>query len=202
MSRYTNVKVNISEGQKDKIKRALDARCDCVSIRLSHDDLLGEHVLALTHAQINKMKKAYENGTGVTIKMSKTQLDHNTKVEGGFIGAILPFLATAGKFLLSSVLPGLAQGALAGVGSAAASKVIDKISGSGVIYIRKGDRTAKIVQQGEGLFLKPWRGSGLDGQGDGLYMKTGKGLFMKTGKGLILGPNSPFSNIPLLGWLL
>ena len=203
MSRYTNIKVNISEGQKDKIKRALEAGCDGVSIRLSHDDLSGEHVLALTQAQINKMTKAYENGKGVTIKMSKTQLVHNAKVEGGFIGAILPFLATAGKFLLSKVLPGLATGALAGVGSAAASKVIDKISGSGgVIYIRRGDRNAKIVQQGEGLYLKPWRGSGLDGQGDGLYMKTGKGLYMKTGKGLILGPNSPFSNIPILGWLL
>ena len=203
MSRYTNIKVNISEGQKDKIKRALEAGCDGVSIRLSHDDLSGEHVLALTQAQINKMRKAYENGKGVTIKMSKTQLVHNAKVEGGFIGAILPFLATAGKFLLSKVLPGLATGALAGVGSAAASKVIDKISGSGgVIYIRRGDRNAKIVQQGEGLFLKPWFGSGLDGKGDGLYMKTGKGLFMKTGKGLILGPNSPFSNIPILGWLL
>ena len=39
MSRYTNIKVNISEGQKDKIKRALEAGCDGVSIRLSHDDL-------------------------------------------------------------------------------------------------------------------------------------------------------------------
>src|SRR5678815_578203 len=197
MSRYTNIKVNISEGQKDKIKRALEAGCDGVSIKLSHDDLRGEHVLAITHAQVNKMMKAYENGKGLTIKMSKTQLIHNAKVEGGFIGAILPFLATAGKFLLSSVLPGIATGALSGLGSAAASKVIDKISGSGAIYIRRGDRTAKIVQQGEGLFLKPWFGSGLNGQGDGLYMKTGKGLFMKTGKGLILGPNSPFSNIQI-----
>src|SRR5678815_114613 len=203
MSRYTNIKVNISEGQKDKIKRALKAGRDNVSIKLSHDDLIGEDVLALTQRQINKMIKANENGKGVTIKMSKTQLVHNVEVEGGFIGAILPFLATAGKFLLSKVLPGLATGALAGVGSAAASKVIDKISGTGgVIYIRRGDRTAKIVQQGEGLFLKPWFGSGLDGQGDGLYMKTGKGLFMKKGTGLILGPNSPFSNIPILGWLL
>src|SRR5688572_13922725 len=201
MSRYTNIKLNISEGQKDKIKRALEAGCDGVSIRLSYDDLSGEHVLALTKAQINKMWKAYDNGKGVTIKMSKTQLEHNKKVEGGFIGAILPLLATAGKFLLSKVLPGLATGALAGVGSAAASKVIDKISGSGgAIYIRRGDRTTKIVRQGEGLFLKPWFGSGLDGKGNGLYMKTGKGFV--DGSGLILGPNSPFSNIPILGWLL
>ncbi|KAH3898424.1 hypothetical protein DPMN_022655 [Dreissena polymorpha] len=28
--------------------------------------------------------------------MSKTQIEHNAKVEGGFIGAILPALATAG----------------------------------------------------------------------------------------------------------
>src|ERR1043165_7070569 len=121
MSRYTNVKVNISEGQKDKIKRALGAKCDGVSIRLSHDDFSGEHVLALTRAQINKLTKAYENGKRVTIKMSKTQLVYNAKVEGGFIGAILPFLATAGKFLLSSVLPSLATGAMAGIGSAPAA---------------------------------------------------------------------------------
>ena len=55
MSRYTNIKVNISEGQKDKIKRALEAGCDSVSIKLSHDDLSGEDVLALTQRQINKM---------------------------------------------------------------------------------------------------------------------------------------------------
>src|SRR5688572_9835749 len=105
MSRYTNIKVNISEGQKDKIKRALEAGCDGVSIRLSHDDLRGEHVLAITQAQINKMMKAYENGTGVTIKMSKTQLEHNKKVEGGFIGAILPFLATAVNFFFPAYYP-------------------------------------------------------------------------------------------------
>jgi len=200
MSRYTNVKVNISEGQNDKIKRALEAQCDGVSIRLSHDDLLGEHVLALTQAQINKMAKAYQNGKGVTIKMSKTQLVHNAKVEGGFIGAILPFLATAGKFLLSSMLPSLAQGAMAGIGSAAASKVVDKISGSGVLYINKNGITGKVKAAGDGLYLSPWP-KGIS-MGSGLYMKTGQGLFMKSGDGLILGPNSPFQNIPLLGWLL
>lgn len=200
MSRYTNVKVNISEGQKDKIKRALQAGVDGVSIRLSHDDFSGEHVLALTRAQINKMRKAYNSGTGTTIKMSKTQLLHNAKIEGGFIGAILPFLATAGKFLLSSVLPSLVTGAVTGIGSAAASKVVDKISGSGVLYVKKGGTAYKVRPDGNGLYLSPWpKGSSM---GSGLYMKTGKGLYMKTGKGLILGPNSPFRNIPILGWLL
>src|SRR6218665_1582254 len=113
------------------------------------------------------------------------------KSKADFIGAILPFLATAGKFLLSSILPGLATGALTGIGSAAVSKVVDKISGSGVVYVKKGGRNYKIVHQGKGLYLKPWLGSGVEG--DGLYMKTSKGI--------LLGPNSPFQNIPLL-WLL
>jgi hypothetical protein len=46
--------------------------------------LNGDHVLALTKAQINKMGKAYNNGAGVLVKLSKTQLGHNMKVEGGF----------------------------------------------------------------------------------------------------------------------
>ena len=200
MSRYMNIKVNISEGQKDKIKRALHAGCDGVSIKLSRDDLTGEDVLALTQAQINKMMKADQNGKGTTIKISKSQLAHNAKVEGGFIGAILPFLATAGKFFMSSLLPSLAQGAMAGIGSAGASKLVDKISGSGVLYINKDGIAGKVKAAGDGLYLSPWpKGSSL---GSGLYMKTGNGLYMKQGSGLILGPNSPFRNIPILGWLL
>ena len=56
MSRYTNIKVYVSEGQKDKIKRAVESGMG-VNIRLSHEDLSGEHILALTRAQINKMIK-------------------------------------------------------------------------------------------------------------------------------------------------
>ena len=72
MRRYVNVKVNISEGQKAKIKQAIEAS-QAVSIRLSHSDFNGEHLLALTQAQVNKMTKADQNGTGITIKISKTQ---------------------------------------------------------------------------------------------------------------------------------
>lgn len=97
MNRYTYIKVHVSEGQKDKIKRAVEAGMG-VNIRLSHGDLSGEHILALTKAQINKMAKAYRGGTGITIKLSKSQLHHNMKVEGGFLPALLPLLATAGSF--------------------------------------------------------------------------------------------------------
>ena len=201
MSRYVNVKVNISEHQKKKIKQAIQSGTS-VSIRLSHEDLSGEHVLALTQAQINKMSKAYQSNKGMTTKMSKTQLKQNEKVEGGFIGSILPFLATAGRFLLSNAVPALATGLLSGVGSAAGSKVVDKISGSGVMYLKKNGMGCKLIPEGQGLHLTPWgRGSSV---GEGLYMKNGSGMYMKikTGSGLLLGPNSPFKNIPILGMIL
>lgn len=198
MSRYTNVKINISQGQIDKIKHAIQAGSQ-VSIRLSHSDLNGEHILALTSAQVNKIAKAYQSGTGVTIKLSKTQLEHNTKIEGGFIGALLPMLATAGKFLLSSVLPMLATGALTGVGQAVGSTAVNKIAGNGIVYVKKNGMGMKMRAAGNGLYLSPWnKGSAV---GEGMYLKAGNG-YEATGSGLLLGPNSPFSRIPILGMLL
>ena len=35
MTKYTNVKVNISEGQKEKLQHAIKASCSAVSIRLA-----------------------------------------------------------------------------------------------------------------------------------------------------------------------
>ena len=84
MTQYTNFKVNVSDGQKEKIRKALQSGTG-VSIRLAHENLNGEHVLALTRAQIDKIAKAYKNGNGTTIKLSKTQIEHNMKVEGGFL---------------------------------------------------------------------------------------------------------------------
>jgi len=135
MTRYTKVKLNISQGQIDKIKKAVQAGSQ-VSIRLAHENLTGEHVLGLTQAQINKITKAYQNRTGVVLKMSATQLRHNAKIEGGFLPLILPALATAGKFIASNILPALATEALCGIGAAAGSKVVDKVVGNGVVYLK------------------------------------------------------------------
>ena len=53
--------------------------------------------------------------------------------------------------------------------------------------------------KGNGLYLTPHRRlSGL--HGDGLYLKRGSTI--QEGSGLILGPNSPFKNIPILNLLL
>ena len=200
MNRYTNIKVNVSEGQKAKIKKAVQARTG-VSIRLTHKDLSGEHVLALTQAQVNKMTKAYESGTGMTVKMSKTQLAHNMKeVEGGFLPAILGVLAsTVGPFLLKTALPALATGALSGLASTGVSKALGSGVDGGALYIKRGEIACKVIPAGQGLYLAPWQ-KGSSVTASGLYMKTGSGYV--NGKGLILGPNSPFQNIPILGLLL
>ena len=80
---YTNVKVNISVGQKEKPKRALTEGTQ-LSLHLSHSDLAGEYTIAVTQSQLNKLNRAKEAGKGVNIKMSKTQVRHNMKVHGGY----------------------------------------------------------------------------------------------------------------------
>ena len=49
MSNYQKVKLHISKGPTDKIKKAIQEQSD-VSIRLSHSDLEGEHILAVTQS--------------------------------------------------------------------------------------------------------------------------------------------------------
>ena len=187
MSCYTNVKLNISEGQRDKIKKAMESN-DTVSIRLKYKDLSGDHVLALTRGQIKKLTNAYEKGVGITIKMTKTQLKHNMKVKGGFLPALLELLSsTVASFLLKTALPALATGALSGLASTGVSKAFGS---GGRLYITRGEMACKVLSAGEGLFLNPWLNS-TSVPASGLYLKTGSD-YKLTGKGLLLGPDLPF----------
>ena len=195
MTRYINVKVNISEGQKKKIQHAIKANCLHVSIRLGHENLKGNDILAATESQAKKLAKAHENGEGITIRMSSRQLKHNTKVEGGFLGLLAGLAARALPMLAKTVLPALGVGALSGL----ASTGVQKAMGSG-LYLKKGGLVNQVETDGQGLYLKPYEGKGLESYGNGLYLKEGGKLY--DGKGLLLGPNSPFANIPILGAIL
>ena len=93
MASYTNVKVNVSEGQKKKLQHAIKLSCSTVSIRLGHEDLEGNDILAVTNSPAKKLAKGHENGRGITIRMCSKQLKHNTKIKGGFLG-LLAGLAT------------------------------------------------------------------------------------------------------------
>ena len=135
--------------------------------------------------------EAYEEKKGLKIRMSKTQLAHNMKIEGGF----LPALAGLIPFLTGTVLPALGVEAL----SELASTEVQKLIGNG-LYLKKGSGVCRIETDGEGLYLGPASGNGFETVGNGLFlMKQGE---MYDGRGLILGPNSPFKNIPILGMIL
>lgn len=194
MNRYTNIKVNISDGQKEKLKRSLESGVESVNIRLSREDLNGEDVLALTKSQVNKLMNAYQNAKGVTIKMTKTQLKYNLKVEGGFLGMLAGLAARFLPMIAKTVLPALGVGALSGL----ASSGVQKAMGSG-LYLKKGGNVCQLETDGKGVYLGPVSGSGFESVGDGLYIK--KEGRLSDGKGLLLGPNSPLKNIPILGWL-
>ena len=106
--------------------------------------------------------------------MSSKQLKHNTKIESGFLGLLAGLAARALLLVARTVLPALVVGALSGL----ASLGVQKAMWSG-LYLKKG---------------------GLQYYGDGLYLKQGGKLY--DGKGLLLGPNSPFANIPISGAIL
>ena len=184
MDRYTDLKVNISEGQKQKLHSALQVGAP-VSIRLAYEDLNGSDVLALTNSQVNKITKAYEGGKGITIKMSKSQLAHNKKVEGGFLGMLASLAARSLPFIAKTVLPALGVGALTGL----ASSGVQKVMGQG-LYLKKGGCVCQVETDGKGLYLGPVSGSGFAAVGDGLYLKKGGKLY--EGKGLL-------SMIPVVG---
>ena len=72
--------------------------------------------------------EAYEEKKGMTIRMSKTQLAYNMKIEFEF----LPALAGLIPFLTGIVLPALGVGALSGF----ASTGVQKLTGNG-LYLKE-----------------------------------------------------------------
>ena len=60
MTHYTNIKMRISEGQKDKIKKAIEPNSKFIIIRFGYTDLYGVVVIALTKSQVDRLVMAYE----------------------------------------------------------------------------------------------------------------------------------------------
>ena len=83
--------------------------------------------------------------------------------------------------------------------SGLASTGVQKLVGNG-LYIKKGGCVCEVETDGRGLYLEPTSGKGFAKLGNGLYLKKEGKIY--DGKGFLLGPNSPFKNIPILGMLL
>ena len=150
------------------------------------------------HAPIRRFNHCNDRSyvtKGLTIKMSKTQLAHNMKIEGGFLPILAKLASSILPVLTGTVLPALATGALSGLTSTGVSKLM----GNG-LYLKKGGCVCQIETDGKGVYLGPATSRGFESVGNGLYLKKGDGLY--DGSGLILGPNSPFKDIPILGMIL
>jgi len=126
---YVKYGVKLSTGQKEKLARALSNK-SAITIRLTKSDLTGNDELMLTRTQLKRIQKAMKNGTGVDLKISKTQIRHLVQVGGSLWGSLMTLGAKALPFATmaaSKALPALATGALSGL----ASLGVDKIFGKG-----------------------------------------------------------------------
>jgi len=110
-----------------------------LSLLFSHEDLVGDDIIAVTQSQLNRLKKAHEASKGVTKKMSITQVAHNMKVQGGFLPLFDGLASQALPFLTGTVLPALGVGALSGL----ASTGVQKLVGNG-LYIKKGGCVCEV----------------------------------------------------------
>ena len=113
------------------------------------------------------------------------------KIGDGFLSALAGLI----PFLSGTVLPAFGVGAL----SELASTGVQKLIGNG-LYLKKASGVCRIETDGKGLYLEPASGKGFETVGNGLFLMKQGGLY--DGRGLILGPNSPFKNIPILGMIL
>ena len=131
-----------------------------------------------TKSQINQINKAYQTGGRLVIKPTRNQ------IEGGFLGT------------------------LASIGIPMAVSLVSEMLGGGLQVDRHGSpNTANVYvphppppTRGEGYPYRspPFIGTWENPIGMGVKKKMSK----SKGKGLLLGKNSPFNSIPILGTIL
>ena len=127
---YIKYAVNLSAGQKETLAKALSNK-SAITIRLTNSDLTGSDELMLTKTQLKRIKKAMNNGTGVDLKISKTQIRHLVQEDGSLWSSLLTLGTKAHPYAtkpVTKVAPALDTGALQALGSLG----IDKLFGNGV----------------------------------------------------------------------
>ena len=112
---------------------------------------------------------------------------------------MLASLAAHAIPLVARALPTILSGLTTGLLSGGINKAIsDKGVGDVGVYLHKHDKCYRVQKmKGDGLYLAPHPRFA---EGDGLFLEHGEDI--SDGAGLLMGKNSPFKNIPVLGWLL
>ena len=165
---YYPYKINLSQGQLEKLKRAIKNRSD-IELRLSNKNLSGNHQLLLTERQINKIKKHISKGVGMELRLSKAQISKNLQSGGSVLSSLLqlgtkmlPYATKA----ISKVAPALATGAAQALGSLGIDKIfggfmipqnkIDKlIKYKNLLSQKQKEDLMKALQSGGRLIIKP-----------------------------------------------
>ena len=186
---YQSVKLDISQDQRKKLHDAVRLR-KSVSIKTNVNSK-GKQKFLLTNSQVQRIERARLIGKKTaTIHLSKKQVIANVEYKGGFLSTLLGLAARA----LPTILGGLTTGLISG----GVEKAIKGSGGNG-LYLYKSGHGMKITPiHGNGLKMMPKKCKGI--HADGLYLKRGSQIV--DGRGLLLGKNSPFKNIPILGLLL
>jgi hypothetical protein len=196
--------LSLSDAQIQKITRASNKN-SAVTIRLSRNNLSGDHKLPLTQTQINKISSAK---TGFDLTLSRGQIKHLKKEHKKKTGGLIPLLSLIPIIAGALGAAGGVSGGIASVVSAAKNaKAADAAQtelerhnreiekqmkeGSGVI----GDVIGKAPKIGK--YLKPLLeklGLGIEDCKkviNGGCVKCGEGLFLRPyGAGIFLGPPS------------
>ena len=196
MPLYIPVKLAVAADQLEKLKGNIStdaAGSLSIKIQLKGKAMAEQHTLLLTRGQIASIEKVRAHGHRrfKTIRMSKQQVEKNLSHPGGILG----FLAS----LAARALPMLAKGVATGLLSGAAESFGKSSNGDGLYLFKRGHCIKVDPVKGNGLYLRA-HPSSHGALGDGLYLKRGSSIH--NGEGLILGKNSPFKNVPILGWIL
>ena len=130
-----------------------------------------------TQAQIDQINKVFKTGGRLVIKPTQTQ------IEGGFLGT------------------------LATIGIPMAISLVSKMLGSGLQVDSGSSSNTRGVyvppSHGEGYYPPPFLGTWENPVGMGVKKNSkGKGKKKSKGSGLLLGKNSPFNSIPIIGSIL
>ena len=259
MTKYLEYGVNLSDGQKKSLAKAIKTGSE-LTLRLKNNQLSGSDELMLTKTQVNKIKKAVANRSGVDLKISKTQIRKSVREGGSLFSSLamlgakaLPFVTKAA----SKAFPAIATGAVSALGSLGIDKIFGKGQSGGflipqnkvdqliqyknLLTNKQKEQILAAIQSGGQVVVYPTKtqsggflgsllasigiplalemGSKLFGKGLTMPRKAGHGLATmpkppppfygnwegrgkKKGRGLLLGPNSPFQNLPLIGAIL
>ena len=129
MTQYNTLNVKLSNSQFNKLKSAIE---NGIGVTLNHSsNIIGDsnvenkfHKLLLTNTQVQRLRKAFPNGSSANIKLLKIQLSEIGQ-SGGLLGRLLGPLLKTGLPLIEDELKPLAKSVLIPLGLTAEASATD-----------------------------------------------------------------------------